>query len=88
MDCEGNHHAAGDLAVAMRCGIIEMAGGARGTNVIDVFGDNREDDVPRSESDENAPPRKDRAGAGKDCEDRDTQQRARAETDERAEPAV
>jgi len=46
MNGEGDHHSAGDFTVAMRGGFVEVAGGAGGTNVINVFSDQRKTTYP------------------------------------------
>ena len=49
MDCERHHHRGGNIAEPMPRGLVEMAGGAGGADMIHVFRNENEDNVPAAQ---------------------------------------
>ena len=80
---ERKHHRGGKFGEPVRRGLVKMAGRARGTDVIDIFGDDGEQEITRSRR-RQKPPFQVVPTFRRDAAKGDAQQRARAEADEGA----
>src|ERR1019366_8859147 len=72
----------GEFGQTMRGGLVKMAGRACRTDVVNIFGDEREKEIARSPRQQELPPVQRLQTFRRDAANGDAQQRSRAKADE------